>query len=122
MLFVKAALPAVLLSACAAEPRPTTSNGNNQQLSILVSSSPADGSTVSGAIDELVLRFNPPARLDEVTVAGPDGTMPMMVHPAGEAADYSLPLPELGPGRYTAKWRASTQGRQHLGSFDFTVK
>ena len=69
-----------------------------------------------------MLHFNPPARLDEVTVTGPGGTMPMMITPVGEVQHYALPLSGLGPGAYTAAWRATAQGREHRGSFGFTVR
>ena len=48
--------------------------------------------------------------------------MPMMIHSAGETADYSLPLPGLDAGQYTVNWRATVRGRQHRGAFAFTVR
>ena len=90
------------------------------QSSILVGSSPAAGSTVE-APEELVLHFSPPARLEEVTVSGPSGTMPMMVHAVGENTHYSLPLPDLEPGAYAVDWRAMAQGREHRGRIPFMV-
>ena len=89
--------------------------------SILSSSTPASGSTVKAPVDELMLHFDPPARLDEVTVTGSGGTMPMMVHAAGETDHYSLPVSGLGAGSYTVNWRATAQGTQYRGSFSFTV-
>ena len=85
-------------------------------------SRPASGSTVGESVDELVFRFDPPARLDEVTVNGPDGLMPTMVHAVGEITDYSIPLSGLGPGSYTVNWRATSGGRGYRGSYSFTVK
>lgn len=73
-------------------------------------------------MDELRLHFDPPARLDEVTIGSTLGRMPMMVHAVGEAADYSLPLSGLGSGTYIVSWRANSRGTEHQGSFDFTVK
>ena len=93
-----------------------------RQGSILVSSTPAPGSTVAAPVNELKLRFEPPARLDEVTVQGPDGLMPMMVHAVGEVADYSLPVPGLRAGSYTVNWKATQGGETHQGSFAFTAK
>ena len=90
--------------------------------SILEMSIPAAGSTVQGPVDELILHFNPPARLDEVTVTGPEGAMPMMVTSVGEVQDYSLPLPALGAGAYSVAWRATAQGHAYQGSFAFTVR
>jgi methionine-rich copper-binding protein CopC len=90
--------------------------------SILAGSVPAAGSTVTGPVDELELHFNPPARLGEVTVTGPEGAMPMMVTAAGEVEHYSLPLSGRGAGRYTVDWRASARGVDYRGSFGFEVR
>lgn len=116
---------AALLGGCAAQPPPAPVAGlaaNEAGSSILVSSSPAPGSTVHAPVNNLALHFAPPARLDQVTVTGPDGTMPMMVNAVGEVADYSLPLPGLGPGNYTVQWKALVAGTAHQGSFAFTAK
>ena len=115
-----AGLGGVLLWGCAAQPADTAAQATGQN-SILVNSSPAPGSGVSGSVDELILHFNPAARLDEVTVAGPGGTMPMMVHAVAETEHYSLPVSGIGPGAYTVNWRATAQGRTHSGSFSFRV-
>lgn len=113
----------VLLAGCAAQssagPPPPAAT---QKSSILAASTPAAGSTVAGPVNELKLRFSPPARLDQVTVSGPDGTMPMMVTAVGEVPDYSIPLPGLGAGAYTVNWRAGAQGKTYDGAFQFTVK
>jgi methionine-rich copper-binding protein CopC len=115
-----AALTATFPSGCAAQP-PASQPAEQASRSILISSSPAAGSTVSEP-DELILRFDPAARLDEVTVSGPSGTIPMMVHAIGEVTDYSLPLSGLQPGSYTVNWRAIAQGREHRGTYQFTVR
>ena len=112
-----------LLGGCAAQSLTKAEVVSAQtQTSILASSSPADGAIVPAPVDELRLHFAPPARLDEVIVAGPDGMMPAMVHSVGEVADYSIPLSGLGLGAYTISWRASAQGATHRGSFRFRVK
>lgn len=112
---------AVLLAACAVQP--TESPPAQQPTgSILISSSPAVGSTVREPVDSLELQFDPPARLDEVTMSGPAGKMPMMVHAVGEVARYSLPLSVTGPGRYRIEWRAMARGNEYRGSFEFTVR
>lgn len=119
-------LGGALLGGCAAQPAASNATPprqqQDQQTSILAGSTPAAGSTVAAPVNELKLRFDPPARLDEVTVTGPDGTMPMMVHAVGETADYSLPLSGLGPGGYTVNWKATSGGRAYQGSFAFTVR
>lgn len=89
---------------------------------LLIGSTPAHGAVVQAPLDNLGLHFAPPARLLEVTVSGPDGLMPMMVTATGENAHYSLPLPGLGPGRYTVDWRASAGAREDKGTIAFTVR
>jgi len=115
-----------LLAACAPAqgdvPAASAQSGSAAAQSILAGSTPATGSTVSGPANSLVLRFSPPARLDEVVVTGPDGAMPMMISPVGETDRYELPLSGLGPGTYTIAWRASLEGREHRGSFSFNVR
>jgi methionine-rich copper-binding protein CopC len=116
---IAAALLSVLGTAgCAAQPaEPPLSDSS---ASILASSSPAAGSTVH-APESLRLRFDPPARLDEVKITGPGGTMPMMIHSVGEVADYDLPLSGLSPGSYSVEWQATVGGRPYSGHFNFTV-
>ena len=109
------------MSGCAAVP-PREPAAQPASSSILASSTPAAGSTVNGPVDSLELHFNPPARIDEVTVTGPEGTMPMMVHAVGEVHDYSIPLSGLGPGTYTVKWKAYSGGSLRQGTFSFNVR
>ncbi|MDP9423629.1 MAG: copper resistance protein CopC [Pseudomonadota bacterium] len=115
-----------LLSGCAPRPEAAAAPGSTPEAgtasSILAWSRPAVGSTVSAPVNELVLHFTPPARLGEVTVTGPDGAMPMMVTAVGEVEHYSLPLTADTPGAYTVAWRATRQGREHQGSFGFTIR
>lgn len=92
----------------------------DQQL--LARSNPAAGATVSAPVDELELWFDPPARLGEVVVSGPEGTMPMMVTAVGEVGYYSLPLSGLSAGQYTVRWKASRGGKDYQGSFSFSVR
>ena len=109
-----------LLGACAAAP-PAAPAATSQ--SILHGSTPADGATVQGPVNSLELHFSPPARLNELTVAGSDGlTMPVMVTAVGEEAHYAIPLSGLGPGAYRVDWRASSAGTEHRGAISFTVR
>lgn len=55
-------------------------------------------------------------------LTGSEGQIPMMVHSAGAARDYSIPLPELDAGTYIVGWRATAQGREYRGEFSFTVR
>ena len=105
---------AALLSGCISSAAPPSS--------ILKTSYPANGATIATEVQELKLHFNPPARLLEVTVEGPSGPMPMMITPAGESADYSLPLSGVGPGQYTVSWRATVGDAERSGTLTFRVK
>ena len=117
------AVGGALLCGCAVQHSATPSPVAPQaEQSILISSNPAAGSTKRSPIEALQLHFDPPARLDEVTIGGPDGVMPTMVHAVGEVSDYSIPLSGLGPGGYTVNWRATAHGHEHRGSFSFTVR
>lgn len=112
-----------LLGECAAQPpRTVTLAAQQSEASILIRSRPAAGARVSGPVDVLMLRFSSPAKLEEVTVEGPDGLMPMMVHSVGESADYSIPLSRLRAGAYRVTWKATSQAKAYQGSFGFTVK
>lgn len=111
-----------LLAGCAQGEGPAQSSATTSESSILVSSIPAAGSTVSAPVNELVLNFDPPARLGEVTVTGPDGVMPTMITAVGEVPRYSVPLSGLGPGDYTVSWSATVNAQAHEGSFGFRVR
>lgn len=111
-----------LLLSCAQQTQSTQRDNVSPARSVLESSAPAAGSSVKGPLNSLALRFNPPARLTEITVTGPDGTMPMMVTAVGEVKDYSLPLPGLGAGNHTVNWKATAAGQSYQGSFEFTVR
>jgi methionine-rich copper-binding protein CopC len=121
LLVLAIAASGALLAGCVA-PGARISAARQPAGFVLVSASPGAGSTVAAPVDNLRLHFNPPARLDEVTVSGAEGVMPTMIHAAGEVADYSIPLSGLGPGAYSVTWRATSTGREHRGSFVFTVK
>ena len=88
----------------------------------IVSSIPKSGTTVTGPVDELRLRFSKPTRLLEVTISGPDGDVPTMVDSAEETYEYSIPLPDLGTGKYEARWRASAAGEESSGRLIFSVR
>jgi methionine-rich copper-binding protein CopC len=89
---------------------------------LLIQSNPADGASVR-APRLLSLTFREPVRLAEVTIIGPSGEMPMMITAAGEQRTYSVPLPDLEPGRHEVKWRALAQGGvAHEGRLSFTVR
>lgn len=115
---------AIAIAGCTpAATAPEAGTQTSQSSSILASSSPANGATVTAPVRRIDLNFNPPARLGEVTVTGPDGMMPMIVSAVGEVAHYELPLSsDLGPGSYRVAWKARVGGTVYLGSFGFTVR
>lgn len=115
-------LGGVILLGCAAQSIGTAGQAAQSEASILVASTPAAGSTVHGPVDVLNLHFSPAARLEETTISGPDGLMPMMVHSVGEVREYSIPLPDLEGGTYVVTWRASARNRLYHDSFGFSVK
>ena len=90
--------------------------------SVLIASSPADGSTVSGPVEELRFRFSRPVALAEVTVNGPEGMMPIMISPAGEVEQYSVPLAGLESGNYNVVWRVNSRGQPSEGKISFRVR
>jgi methionine-rich copper-binding protein CopC len=91
--------------------------------SLLANSDPAAGAVVEGPVENLELHFSRPARLREVTITAPDGTlMPMMVTAIGETRHYSLPLTGLSRGRHIVRWKAGRGGQDHEGEFDFEVR
>ena len=117
-------LPLALLPACTAgQSEGTNDVARPAAQSLLASSKPADGSTVTAPVNELELDFVRPARLAEVTVTGSDGLkMPMMIDAVGEVTHYSLPLDGLGAGRYSVDWKASAAGIDYHGNIHFDVR
>jgi len=91
--------------------------------SLLENSIPPDGARLSASPENLVLNFRSPVRLQEVTVLGSDGqTVPMMITAAGSVRSFSIPMPDLEPGSYTVRWRATGDtGTSHEGSLGFVI-
>ena len=117
-------IPAIFLAAlssCAAQPaaEPIVQAADT---SILKRSTPSNGSSVAGPVNQLTLHFARPARLTEVTIEGPDGLSPMMITAAGETVDYAIPLSGLGPGAYRANWKATAAGVAYSGVIGFSVR
>jgi copper transport protein len=91
----------------------------------LVSSSPADGDTVSAG-GRLVLRFSEPieAGLGEVTLHGWSGTRVALeaLRDPGDVRSLLAELPPLDPGGYRAAWRiVSADGHPVSGTMVFYV-
>ena len=109
------------LSACAAESSNAPKN-QTSQATVLARSTPANGSSVAGPVNNLQLNYARPVRLLEVTLDGPDGLSPMMITAPAETTDYQIPLPGLTGGKYRVNWRASAVGRSYDGVLNFTVR
>jgi len=119
---IAAAALSILMVACAEAPTAAPQSSVVAGQSILARSNPTNGSSVAGPVNQIELWFKPPARLGEVTVTGPEGTMPMMVTAVGEVGYYSIPVPGLENGSYTVNWKAMAAGTEYKGDLSFTVR
>jgi methionine-rich copper-binding protein CopC len=89
----------------------------------LQQATPADGSILSAAPTELVLRFSEAAQLTALTI-GKDGAAPQKVAPLPQkpAAKIVVALPPLAPGHYVVSWRVlSADGHVVPGQIRFTL-
>ncbi len=89
----------------------------------LVRAVPADGSVLRTAPARVVLTFSEAARLTALWVAPEGGTRQKIAPlPADPAADISVALPPLAPGRYVLSWRV-VGGDGHVvpGELHFTL-
>ena len=69
-------------------------------------STPADGSTVTSPPSSVALSFSEAARLTAAWIQkGDEPRQKLGPLPEKSAADVSIPLPPLAPGRYTVSWR-----------------
>ena len=91
----------------------------------LVSSSPADGDTVTAAPRTIEMTFRGTARLVRLALSGARsgkvnlGDGHLMV----EKQRHTVSLPEMLPDEYEVRWRAlSADGHVVKGSFSFTVE
>lgn len=85
--------------------------------------SPAEGSVLSAAPRQLLLRFSEPARLTALTLER-QGTAPQKIAPLPTKSEARIlvALPALGAGRYLIRWRAlSADGHVVPGELHFTL-
>jgi len=89
----------------------------------LEQSVPADGSVVSRAPTQLVLRFSEPAQLTALAIEKEHGAKQKLPPPADKPlAQIVVPLPALAPGRYVVSWRAvAADGHVVPGQVHFTL-
>lgn len=89
----------------------------------LMSSTPAEGSTVAAAPSQVVLGFSEVAHLAALTLTrGSDTPVKIAPLPQQPAQQLTVPLPALTPGAWTLGWRAvGDDGHLTHGSVHFTV-
>jgi len=88
----------------------------------LTASVPADGST-SKAPEHIVLSFSEVVRITAMTLQR-EGEEAHKVAPlpTAAAAQVTIPVPKLAPGKYTLSWRVmSDDGHMMSGALHFTV-
>lgn len=91
---------------------------------MLASSTPANGATLTTAPRALALQFAHPVTLQTVAIANAAGA-PVRAsfrRAAAPTSAYSIALPPLTAGVYTAKWSATGGGHTMQGSVSFTVR
>jgi methionine-rich copper-binding protein CopC len=89
----------------------------------LKSSTPAEGSTVTGPPSQVVLGFSERARLATLTLThGADTPVKVGPLPSQPAQQLTVALPTLSPGAWTLGWRAiGEDGHVTTGTVHFTV-
>jgi methionine-rich copper-binding protein CopC len=90
----------------------------------LKAATPAEGSTVKAAPENIVLTFSEAARLTALTLQKDGDTEEKKLSPlpTEAAANVTVPVPKLSPGKYTVNWRV-VSGDNHImsGKLHFTV-
>lgn len=121
------ALVIVAVAAVGAPGLAQTGHGHQSgvtTMNMLAASVPADGATLTTAPRTLSLTFAHPVVLQTVAITGPGG-MPVRAtfrRPSAAASAYSVALPALASGAYTARWTASGMGHSMQGDLSFTVQ
>ncbi len=89
----------------------------------LKESQPAEGSIVTAAPANIVLKFSEDAQLTALTVqkeGGPEQKIAPL--PTAPSAQVSVPAPKLSPGKYTVSWRVvSDDNHVMAGKLHFTI-
>ncbi len=92
----------------------------------LDSTTPADGATVEGPVDEVRLTFTLPVTQlgDGVSIEGPDGQIPVDVSSADDGVVWlAVPVEPMPSGTYTGEWTVAAQdGHPLSGEFTFDVE
>jgi methionine-rich copper-binding protein CopC len=89
----------------------------------LQSSTPADNAALTQAPKTLTLNFSEAAQLARLVVVGVKEISIPVEKTAKASQSFTLPLPELVPGKYTVHWTAVAADDGHItkGSFVFSI-
>jgi methionine-rich copper-binding protein CopC len=90
----------------------------------LEAAQPADGSVITAAPGQFILKFSEPAQLTSLTLlkAGEHEPQKIAPLPAVTSTLISIPAPPLGPGVYELRYRVlSADGHIMAGSVHFTI-
>lgn len=89
----------------------------------LAATTPADGSRVAAAPEQLTLRFSAPVTLTMLAVRAADGSAPTLgALPTAPSASFAVAVPTLASGTYVVAWRAlSADTHVVRGEFTFSV-
>jgi len=91
--------------------------------STMKASSPASGSILEQAPNELVLTFNEPTRLTSLTIVSATGESQLQFMPSGSAEAFTSERPPLAAGRNEVSWRAlSRDGHVVEGAIILVVR
>jgi len=90
----------------------------------LTHSVPADGSVLESAPTRLTLTFSESARLTALWIEPEGGARQKLTPPpTADAAEISVDLPPLKPGRYLISWRVvGRDGHVAPGQLHFTLR
>ena len=89
----------------------------------LKQATPAEGSTVTGSPEHIMLTFSEAARLTALTIQKDGGEEQKLAPLPTAASDHVMvPAPKLAPGKYTVNYRVvSADNHVMSGKLHFTV-
>src|SRR5262245_58761125 len=84
---------------------------------------PAEGSTVKGSPDHIMLTFSEAAKLTALTIQKDGGEEQKLTPLPATASDHVMvPAPKLAPGKYTVSYRVVSDDNHIMsGKLHFTV-
>ncbi|MEJ1965371.1 MAG: copper resistance CopC family protein [Gammaproteobacteria bacterium] len=84
---------------------------------------PAEGSVVTAAPANIVLKFSEAAQITALTLQKEgEAEQKIAPLPTAPAAQLSVPVPKLAPGKYTVNWRVVSDDKHIMaGKLHFTI-